>query len=468
MNSYTILIVDDKQENIALLENTLKNNGYKLIIARNENKAVKCLNEDKPHLLLLGMLNDTIGYNVLRSIKSEKIENIPVIILSERASEDEIIKGFELGAVDYITKPFIITEVLARISNHLKITKYQKLLEMQNQKLNRQTDILKKQKQRADNTNKKLIELNKFKERITNTIVHDLKNPLNLIENKNTDREVSMAVFKMQNLIFNLLNVQKFEESRMAIEPEIFFLPDIIEDAFNQIKYILEEKNIRFIAEIPAGFSVFADKELIARVVINLIHNAVKYTENNGRINVKAYHKSNYIYIEISDTGIGISKTMLSNVFDKFVHTKKKKTSNQYSTGIGLEFCKMAVEAHQGIISVSSEENKGASFLIQLPVEKNHTVERKDHLQTIAYEQKMPELTKSEKAEYKNMIRKLLQLKVYQITDIENVIEEMRMQDISNNTEYWCEFVLRSAKSCNNQLYQQTISKAVNLKPTTI
>jgi two-component system sensor histidine kinase/response regulator len=161
-----ILIVDDTTENIQLLGECLQNNGYQIIVAQNGVQALKSINALPPDLILLDvMMPEMDGYEMCRLLK-ENPENcdIPVIFLTAKVETEDIIKGFKLGAVDYLTKPFNKDELLARVKTHLELRHSQILIEDQKIMLEKQ--------------NKELVEAAKLREDVSQIFSHDLKNPL--------------------------------------------------------------------------------------------------------------------------------------------------------------------------------------------------------------------------------------------------------------------------------------------------
>lgn len=432
-----ILIVDDNLQNIKVLGSTLKKNGYLVSAVKSGEAALKYLKNNKPDVILLDIMMDKMdGFEVCRKIKENpEIQDIPVIFLTAKAAEEDVVKGFAGGAVDYITKPFITAEVLVRIENHLNKKKY--------------LDLIHHQKQKLENANKELIELTNFKELMTYSIVHDLKNPLAHIASKIENNEAKHAVFKMQNLVANILNVQKFDEAKMFLSMEEFCWNEMMKNVLDQTNYLIEQKNLKISITSPDRLLLIADKELITRVMINLLINAVKYTPNNGKITIAATHNNTNVIIDVVDTGIGISPDFLPKIFDRFVHINKQTESNQYSTGLGLSFCKMAIEAHGGQIIVKSKQNSGTTFSLSIPA--NYAIQRSSSTFIVSSEKQF--LTQNDAEILKDKLKKLEILKVYQITQILEVINEIKNSHTNPSILNWCNSLNEAANSCNEQLY---------------
>jgi len=223
-------------------------------------------------------------------------------------------------------------------------------------------------------TNDKLIELSDFKEGMTGMIVHDLKNPLNsILGSENIDR-IKQAGKQMLTMVMNILDVQKFEDAKMKLNFENYSAYAIAQNAYSQVEMLLKEKNISFENKILAQIGVQTETEILERVFVNLMSNATKYTPNNGKISVGSekciVNSENFVKIFVSDTGQGIPADKIHLVFERFGQIEAKKSGGIRSTGLGLTFCKLAVEAHGGEIGVESQLGEGTTFWFTIPLGK--------------------------------------------------------------------------------------------------
>ena len=239
-----------------------------------------------------------------------------------------------------------------------------------------------KQSEELKSSNAKLLELDQFKESMTGMIVHDLKNPLNAIigiSSMNDEDEgmrmIHTAGHQMLNLVMNILDVQKFENAEIKLNLSKINLLHTAEAAVAQIKLLVEQKKQKLNNLIHNSFFVEIDNELITRVFVNIFTNAIKYTPNGGKIEILAKliesddkNAQKYLQVDITDSGQGIPKDKLNTVFEKFGQVEAKKSGNVRSTGLGLTFCKMVVEAHGGKIWVESEMGTGSTFSFTLPL----------------------------------------------------------------------------------------------------
>ncbi|MBN4049707.1 tetratricopeptide repeat-containing sensor histidine kinase, partial [Bacteroidales bacterium AH-315-N07] len=214
----------------------------------------------------------------------------------------------------------------------------------------------------------KLKELENFKESMTGMIVHDLKNPLNSIigltttekMEENSIKQVNQSGKQMLNMVMNMLDVQKFEDTEVKLAIEDHLAYKLSQQAIQQVSVLAKEKGIQITNNIIHTRYVSCDPEIMIRVFENILTNAIKYTPTSGKIKLGSKSvEQNKLIISISDTGTGIPKDKLEQVFDKFAQLEAKKSGVARPTGIGLTFCKLVIEAHGGKIWVDSEEDKG-------------------------------------------------------------------------------------------------------------
>jgi len=244
----------------------------------------------------------------------------------------------------------------------------------------------------------KLLELDNFKEAMTGMIVHDLKNPLNAIiglSSMNPEDEmmqmVNSAGNQMLNLVLNILDVQKFENTQVKLNLSDASLYELADEANRQVSLLIKQKKQVLNINILPQTILNTDAEVTIRVFVNMLTNAIKYTPNGGSISINQeailfneddYDKSELIpdtiktkfkfqtplcLISVSDTGQGIPADKLHLVFEKFGQVEAKKSGGVRSTGLGMTFCKMVVEAHGGAIWIASEVGKGTNFYFTLP-----------------------------------------------------------------------------------------------------
>ncbi|MDW3191122.1 MAG: ATP-binding protein [Cytophagales bacterium] len=226
----------------------------------------------------------------------------------------------------------------------------------------------------------KLEELTSFREGMTQMVAHDMKNTLNTIigyssvQSSGELKHVNHAGRQMLGLVTNMLDVQKFEEASMKIKKRQFSLEQLILRSKDQVRLLLVQKDLK-VAENLQHDMIWGDPDIFDRVLVNLITNAIKYSNYGGQIEINSVIKENQYIISVIDEGVGISQEDLPHIFDKFWQgSSMKKSGESSSTGLGLTFCKMAVEAHEGSISAISQPEKGTSIVIALPKQQDQAV----------------------------------------------------------------------------------------------
>jgi len=309
------------------------------------------------------------------------------------------------------------------------------------------------QKKELEKANNLLIELSEFKETLTAMIVHDLKNPLNIISNTTNIPQIKEPVSRMYNLVMNILDIQKFQSSKMKISFEDINLTTTINAAYQQIQFLVEQKNIELTNRVTSELNIFADQEKLERVLINLFHNAAKYTPNNGKITIstKIIHE-NKIKFLLHNTGEIIPENEINNIFSKFGQYKPIKDSFSASTGLGLTFCKMAMNAMQEEIGVESSIESGTTFWISLQKSNtnseitNNLVERKEkeELNFSVNETKLLESFKKELNKYE----------IYEISNLKTIIKQAK-QNPSKKIIFWANELENSILVMNEARYNE-------------
>ncbi|MBI4846509.1 MAG: hybrid sensor histidine kinase/response regulator [Candidatus Omnitrophica bacterium] len=362
----TILVVDDEPEILNIVVNGFSRFGFKMVTALNGEDALEIVAKDKIDLILLDIMMPGInGFDVLKKIRDNKQTwHIPVIMVTALNAPNDRIRGIEAGCHDFISKPFILEELLAKTRFLLKIKFLYEQLERSYEKL-------------------KSLEI--MKDNLTHMVIHDLKNPLNTIllgleflqkrfQSKLAPEEkISLAValracYELKAIMDDLLDINKMEAGKIKLRLEKFDLAVLITEVIEQMKVIIVDSSKVLSSQIDKKMpEICADRKIIKRVIANIVNNAVKFTPSNGTILIKAsFDKaSNNFCVQIKDSGEGIPEEYLETIFDKFVQLNNNKFNVGH--GLGLNFCKLMVEAHGGNIRVESKPGKGSNFIFTLP-----------------------------------------------------------------------------------------------------
>lgn len=360
-----ILIVDDNPANIQLLGNNLRQEGVNISIATDGKRAIKITEKKMPDLILLDiMMPGMDGFEVCTILKSqENTRDIPIIFLTAKVGSEDILRGFELGAVDYITKPFNSHELIARVNTHLKLKFY--------------TDEIK-------DYNQQLELMDKEKNEFLGIAAHDLKNPIynismlsqlmlneDLSESEHKDflTDIKNSTERMTKLIGDLLDINAIEQGKlkMNIEHEDFAM--FFNSCVRQYEERAELKDINLIINNELeSFQASSDKQIFHQILDNLVSNAIKFSPNGKTVTASFFADEDKMMLIVEDEGPGLSEDDKSKLFTKFARMSAQPTGNESSTGLGLSIVKKYVDALGGMIWVDSEPGDGAKFVCELPI----------------------------------------------------------------------------------------------------
>ena len=226
--------------------------------------------------------------------------------------------------------------------------------------------------------------MDELKDEFLYTVTHEVRTPLTSIRSMSeivydnpdlTEQErnkflgaVVKETERLSNLISKVLSLEKYESGKQKLNLTSFDFNLITKDIFSSYKLLANEKNIQFTLQQPNSMLLLhADKELLQQVIINLIGNALKFTSQNGQIEIIISDHFHEIQFIISDTGKGIAEELHEHIFDKFFQAKNQTLKKPEGTGLGLAICKRIIDMHNGKIWVESEVEKGARFMFTIP-----------------------------------------------------------------------------------------------------
>lgn len=365
-----IACIDDEAMNLELLKFTIKQINCDVLAIQHSQEALALLLKNIPDVILLDVrMPEMDGFELCRLIKTKRVlKNIPVIFITGMGKTENKVKGFELGGVDYVTKPFNKHELLARIKTHLSLSDAKK-------KLSKQATDLKKE--------------NVLKDRLFSIIGHDLRSPLSAIKmqldfilrgiiNPTDANFINKTVCNLNattdeafNLLDNLLGWAKSESDSLSIIKENVDILNLVEQCARLQKLALETKNIKLQISIPENTLVYADMNMIKTVLRNLVSNAIKFTPVDGTIIISAQLEKEFWNVSVSDSGVGISEEDLPKVLNTDQHFSKEGTEQESGTGLGLILCQDFILKNGGTLWVKSTLGKGSSFTFSVPVAEN-------------------------------------------------------------------------------------------------
>ncbi|MDJ0713131.1 MAG: hybrid sensor histidine kinase/response regulator [Prochloraceae cyanobacterium] len=397
-----LLIVDDKIDNLRLLFTTLSQEGYEVRRVLSGKQALKVIEFEPPDLILLDIkMPDIDGYEVCTLLKkNEKTAEIPVIFLSALSEAIDKVKAFEVGGIDYITKPFQLSEVLARIENQLKIKRLQKTIQEQNhtlQELNHDLEALVEARtQELKQKNQKLIEyqdklsealakekeISKFKSNIIRIINHEFRTPLTIIFasvelleraiNK-LDREQQARVFtriieavrQLKYLFEEVLFFDKEKIEKLNLEVQSLDLIAFCRNLVREFDSRDRSPTIKFECERDFG-QVKWNEKLLRQILANLLSNAIKFSPENSERTFTILGEANQVKFIVKDRGIGIPHSDRERMFESFY--RGSNVGNIGGTGLGLSIVKKCVDLYRGQIECHSEVGVGTEFIVTLPI----------------------------------------------------------------------------------------------------
>jgi signal transduction histidine kinase len=359
----SLLIVDDTPANIDVLVGLLSPD-YRTRIATSGKIALSLCAKEAPDLILLDiMMPQMDGYEVCRRLKKmEETKNIPVIFITAKGEPQDETKGLALGAVDYITKPITPAVVLARVETHLEVNR---------------------QRQKIETAYNQLRELEAFRDNLVHMVIHDMRNPLSLMKGHLELLKMSSHLKEKEHhrvdvitrsceglveMVSTLLDVSRFDNDEMPLEFAVQDIVQLAQETAATFRAVGKGPSVVFDSSLES-LPIRCDQSLIERVITNLLGNAVKFTPASGTVRLVLEKTDHAVEISVVDTGPGISPEYHEKIFERFGQVEMHNKSRKYGTGLGLTFCKLAVEAHGGTIGVESELKKGSTFWFRLPIQ---------------------------------------------------------------------------------------------------
>lgn len=352
-----ILLVDDSNSNLQVLAGLLMEENCEIAVARNGKEALDFVKTTSPHLILLDiMMPELDGFETCRILKNDlKTRDIPVIFLSAKTEVDDILIGFKLGAVDYITKPFNSVEVLARVRTQLSLHMSMRKLE----------------------------DLNRERKELLHILCHDLTNPIGFIKNSLLlVNDGILIIDKIKNELYtaaeNSINIINLIRNMMALESKKLELVSInlyeaVRMSLTIVKHKLDKKNIKVETEIDRELSVVSEQvSFINSVVLNIFTNAIKFSRHGDTISITARKTGPDVFIMFRDRGTGMPGNILQNIFNLNQTTNRPGTDNEEGTGFGMPLVKKFLDIYGGSIDVDSvdesenPENSGTTVTIRM------------------------------------------------------------------------------------------------------
>ena len=365
---YKILIVDDVVSNVLLLKILLTNEKYQVCTANCGNMAIEQAKAEKPDLILLDvMMPDITGFDAAQILKKDPTTaDIPIIFLTALNNPSDLVKGFQVGANDFLTKPFNKEELVVRVFHQIKLVAATRIIERQNAEL------------RATIGNR---------DKMYSVIAHDLRSPmasirmvLNLVAASASPELIGQEMYDLldkankesedvHDLLDNLLKWTKSQTGRLTVVRQDLDLNDIIPGVVDIFEMIAQNKHIKLNYQTSASsVIVTADNDMLKTVVRNFMSNAIKFTPENGSIDIILSTEGDYAKVSVRDHGVGIAPERLSSIFNKGETTYG--TGGEEGSGLGLQLCQDFATKNGGSCTVESVLGEGSTFSVLVPLKK--------------------------------------------------------------------------------------------------
>ena len=353
-----ILIIDDERSQRIKLESMLKQENYDITLLADGREIFAELARIMPDLIILDLMMPGMdGFEICRRIKTDtQFQNIPIILVTILDTKKALTQGIDAGADDFLQKPVTSLELRARVRSMLRIKK--------------QYDELQATLQ--------------MREELSNMIVHDMSSPIisvllhaTLMEEKTKDSElkkhlemIRLSAERLDSFVNDMLMLAKMEESKLRLNPTEVDVNQMILEAEKHFSIIAHSKGIELKLVLPnPSFTMQLDRNLFWRVIGNLLANALQYSPSGSivtlNLSTKYVDNKPHLYMQVIDQGSGIPEEYRNRIFEKFEVVDLKK-QGIIQVGLGLTFCKMAVDAHGGTISVKPNSPQGSIFVVDI------------------------------------------------------------------------------------------------------
>ena len=368
-SEYKILIVDDVMSNVLLLKVLLTNEKFQIATASNGRQALDQVTKEKPDLVLLDvMMPDMSGFEVSQQLKANpETAEIPIIFLTALNSTADIVKGFQVGGNDFISKPFNKEELIIRVTHQISLIAAKRIIVAQTEEL-RKTII--------------------GRDKLYSVIAHDLRSPMGsikmvlnmLILNLPSDtigpemyelltmaNQTTEDVF---SLLDNLLKWTKSQIGKLKVVYQDIDMVEVTEGVIEIFSMVAELKKISIRLETPSKLDVHADIDMIKTVIRNLLSNAIKFSNEETEILVTVQEQEGMAVVRVKDSGCGIDEEKQKKLLHTDTHFSTFGTNNEEGSGLGLLLCQDFVIKNGGRLWFTSAKGEGSTFSFSIPLKK--------------------------------------------------------------------------------------------------
>ena len=368
-SEYKILIVDDVMSNVLLLKVLLTNEKFQIATASNGRQALDQVIKEKPDLVLLDvMMPDMSGFEVSQQLKANpETAEIPIIFLTALNSTADIVKGFQVGGNDFISKPFNKEELIIRVTHQISLIAAKRIIVAQTEEL-RKTII--------------------GRDKLYSVIAHDLRSPMGsikmvlnmLILNLPSDtigpemyelltmaNQTTEDVF---SLLDNLLKWTKSQIGKLKVVYQDIDMVEVTEGVIEIFSMVAELKKISIRLETPSKLDVHSYIDMIKTVIRNLLSNAIKFSNEETEILVTVQEQEGMAVVSVKDSGCGIDEENQKKLLHTDTHFSTFGTNNEEGSGLGLLLCQDFVIKNGGRLWFTSAKGEGSTFSFSIPLKK--------------------------------------------------------------------------------------------------
>ena len=367
-SDYKVLIVDDVVSNVLLLKILLANEKFQVCTASNGKDCIEISRKEHPDLILLDvMMPDLNGFDTAVILKKgEDTKDIPIIFLTALNTPQDLVHGFQVGASDFLTKPFNKEELVMRVTQQISLVAAKRIIEQQNQEL------------RATLNNR---------DKMYSVIAHDLRSPmasirmvLNLVVASTSPETVGEEIYNLldqanreseevHDLLDNLLKWTKSQTGRLNVVKQELELNDIIPGVVEIFDTIAATKHIKLELKSESdSLKVEADNDMLKTVVRNFLSNAIKFSPADSTIEITMTKENEFAKVSVRDHGVGIASDRLDSIFHKGETTYG--TGGEEGSGLGLQLCQDFARKNGGDCTVESVEGEGSTFSVLIPLKQ--------------------------------------------------------------------------------------------------
>ena len=367
----TILVVDDNANNRTLAEAHLKSFGYAVVMAESGEQALEQVITHTPSLILLDVIMPKMdGYETCARLRQlPQGRDVPIVFLTALADLSSHQRAMDVGVDDFLTKPINRTELMLRVRSLLRISVLNRNLKENFETIRNQRD--------------QLVRVQEQREELMQHVVHDLKNPLGAIEMNarfmlsslpseemlDATRDIVDSAAALRRMVMNLLDICRSEDGQLVPALSDVDVGNLVSTVIGEHTRESLDRDVQLRAQFHLDQSIVrVDQDLIRRVLENLVVNAIRHAPRSSSIEILAQSAGDDVELQVRDLGDGVPEEFRERVFDKYVRLESNTTSLA-NRGLGLTFCRIAVEAHGGRVWVEPNRPSGANFIVRLPRE---------------------------------------------------------------------------------------------------